>query len=449
MVLRALRVLLYARSEPPKRTENLVKIVIFNQDWFANELRSLGHEVITCGFEHHLEFQIPRRMNNIADVIANIGGARPDALIWHDNSMPVLLMSGFDTCEIPSIFYSVDTHHHYDIHSFIAPLFDHILVAQKDYIPVFGGSGTPTSWFPLWAPRLVEAQSEKRFPVTFVGNLNPDLNPRRVAFFKALQNKIPIHITHGDYWEIFPYADIVVNQTVKGDLNFRIFEAMMCGSLLLTEKTPNGLFDLFEEGTHLITYTPDDVEEATSRVEYLLQHPDRMRKIAQAGRDTVLNNHTAIHRAKTIEDLCLSLKKRHSRPDRHYIAMMNNVAANKINRKSNSVACPHAASYALIAAEAGLTAGAPITPAQTSYLIGACSVFDSLTKTDVGETLLSAFHARIPNNPILAFAMIRKHLNRGDKLSAEKIALSIDPTDPHGVYMEAEKTVSTILDSCC
>ncbi len=426
-----------------------MKIVIFNQDWFAAELRSLGHEVITCGFEHHLEFQIPRYMNNIADVLANIGGPRPDALIWHDNSMPVLLMSGFDTCEIPTIFYSVDTHHHHNIHSFIAPLFDYVLVAQKDYLPVFRESDTPSSWFPLWAPRFVEAQSEKRFPATFVGNLNPQLNPRRVAFFEALQNKIPIHIAHGDYWEIFPYADIVVNQTVKGDLNFRIFEAMMCGPLLLTERTPNGLFDLFDEGTHLVTYTPDDVEEAASKVHHLRSNPNLMQEIARAGRDMVLNNHMAIHRAKTIETLCLSLKKRRPHRDRHYIAMMNNVAANKINRKSNGVACPHAASYALIAAEAGLTAGAPITPTQTSYLIGACSVFDCLTKTAIGETLLSAFHARIPNNPILAFAMIRKHLNRGDKVSAEKIALSINPTDPHRVYVEAEKTVSTIIDSCC
>ncbi len=426
-----------------------MKIIIFNQDWFATELRSLGHEVITCGFEPHLEFQIPRHMNNIADVLASMEGPRPDALIWHDNSMPVLFMSGFDTCEIPTIFYSVDTHHHHNIHSFIAPLFDHILVAQKDYLTVFEESGTPTSWFPLWAPRFVENQVEKRFPSTFVGNLNPQLNPRRVAFFEALQNKIPIHIAHGDYWEIFPYADIVVNQTVKGDLNFRVFEAMMCGPLLLTERTPNGLFELFEDGTHLVTYTPDDVEEAASKVQHLLSNPERMREIARAGRNVILNNHMAIHRAKTIESLCFSLKKRTPHRDRHYISMMNNVVASKISRKAHGISCPHAASYALIAAEAGLTACAPITPTQTSFLVGACSIFDSLTKTGLGETLLSAFHARIPNNPILALAMVRTYLNRGDKLAAEKIAISIDPTDPQRVYTEAEKTISVIIESCC
>lgn len=429
--------------------ENRMKIIIFNQNWFAHELRSLGHDVITCGFEPHLEFQIPRRMNNIADVLNSIGGPKPDAILWHDNSMPVLLMSGFDSCEVPTIFYSVDTHHHHDIHSFIAPLFDHILVAQKDYLKVFADSGSPTSWFPLWAPRFVEAKSEKRFSSTFVGNLIPELNPRRVAFFEALRKKIPIHIAHGDYWEIFPYADIIVNQTVKGDLNFRVFEAMMCGAALLTERSPNGLFDLFEENKHLITYEPDNVDDAAAKVNELLANPTHMRSIARAGREMILNNHMAIHRAKAIENLCANLTKRAPREDRHYISMMNNVVMNKINRKSNSTTCPHAASYALIAAEAGLAAGAPITPTQTSYLIGACSSFDSLTKTNLGELLLSAFHARIPHNPMLTLAMIRTLLNKGERLQAERLAVTLDPSNPERIFTEAEKTVSNILSACC
>lgn len=434
---------------PESRNENRMKIIIFNQNWFAVELRQLGHEVITCGFEPHLEFQIPRRMNNIADVLSNIGGPKPDAIIWHDNSMPVLLMSGLDTCEVPTILYSVDTHHHHDIHSFIAPLFDHILVAQKDYLKVFADSGTPTSWFPLWAPRFVEAQSEKRFASAFVGNLIPELNPRRVAFFEALRQRIPIHIAHGDYWEIFPFAEIVVNQTVKGDSNFRVFEAMMCGAALLTERTPNGLFDLFENEKHLVTYEPDNVDDAAAKVAALLANPERMRAIAQAGREVILHNHMAIHRAKTIENICANLAKRAPHRDRHYISMMNNVVTNKVHRKSNNAVCPHAASYALIAAEAGLTAGAPLTPTQTTYLIGACSSFDSLTQSQVGELLLSAFHTRIPQNPMLTLAMIRNLLNKGDKAQAERLAVTIDPVNPERVFTQAETTVSSILAACC
>jgi hypothetical protein len=45
--------------------------------------------------------------------------------------------------------------------------------------------------------------------------------------------------------------------------------------------------------------------------------------------------------------------------------------------------------------------------------------------------------------------MVRTYLNRGDKLAAEKIAISIDPTDPQRVYTEAEKTISVIIESCC
>jgi hypothetical protein len=129
--------------------------------------------------------------------------------------------------------------------------------------------------------------------------------------------------------------------------------------------------------------------------------------------------------------------------------MMNNVVTNKINKKTSSTVCPHAASYALIAAEAALSAGAPITPTQTSYLIGACSTFDSLTKTNLGETLLSAFHAKIPHNPMLTLAMIRNHLNRGERVHAERLAATLDSVDPGRIFEQAESTVSHILAACC
>jgi hypothetical protein len=250
-----------------------VKILVFNQDWFVEELRSMGHEVRTCGYAEHLTVKVPQRINCVEDILKNLGNFSPDVLVFLDDSMPALLYEGLNTCSIPKVFYSVDTHHHNQVHALIAPLFDHILVAQKDYIPTFAESGTPTTWFPLWASRYVEASSEKKFGATFVGNLDAKLNPRRVAFFETLQKKIPIHIAHGNYWEIFPHADIVVNQTVKGDLNFRVFEAMMCGPALLTERTPNGLFDLFEDGKHLVTYEPDNVDEAAEKVTRLLNSP--------------------------------------------------------------------------------------------------------------------------------------------------------------------------------
>lgn len=422
-----------------------VKILVFNQDWFVEELRSMGHEVVTCGYAEHLSIQVPRRINCVEEILRNLGDFSPDVLIFLDDSMPVLLYEGLNTCPIPKIFYSVDTHHHSQIHALNAPLFDHVLVAQKDYIATFEQCGTPTSWFPLWASRFVEASSDKKFGATFVGNLNADLNPRRVAFFEALQKKIPIHIGHGNYWEVFPHAEVVVNQTVKGDLNFRVFEAMMCGAVLLTERTPNGLFDLFEDGKHLVTYEPDNVEEAAETVTRLLNSPKEMAEIAAAGRQEILDNHTPLHRARQLDTILRGLSKRPAIPERHYIAMMNGALINTLAQKRNMEPCVHAAWAALKASQLSLREGIAPDDTQTHYLISACAIFDRLTKSDLGGAVIETFHKNLPRNPLISLAHIRNLLNNGKRLEAEKVASELTQLDPARTFLLAEEAVSKIM----
>jgi hypothetical protein len=354
-------------------------------------------------------------------------------------------MSGLESCEIPLVLYSVDTHHHHDIHSFVAPLFDHVMIAQRDYHHYFHHSGTPTTWLPLWAPRFVEAEAETRWPVTFVGNLNPKLNPRRVRFFDAIKNRIPIHIAHGNYWEIFPFADIVVNQTVKGDLNFRVFEAMMCGSLLLTEKTPNGLLDIFTEGEHLVTYTPDDVEEAAAKVVELLAHPSKMRDMARRGRDEILARHTAMHRAQTVEGILKGISKRPPASDKHFISMVNHIVTSSLTSKAAGRPCPYALSAAIVTAQQGLAAGEQPTDTHIGYLVRACVTYDAFTSTTIGGQTLSRFAERFPQNHILALANIRNLLNAGKAQEAEALAKRFSSDPATTVFQFAEEAIQGIL----
>lgn len=426
-----------------------MKILILNQDWFASELRALGHDVLTCGFEHHLEHRIECKTTHLSAVLGDIRakGFSPDVILWHDNSMPALLMSGLESCEIPLVLYSVDTHHHHDIHSFVAPLFDHVMIAQRDYYHHFAPTGTPTTWLPLWAPRFVEAESEKRWPVTFVGNLNPKLNPRRVRFFETLKERIPIHIAHGNYWEIFPFADIVVNQTVKGDLNFRVFEAMMCGSLLLTEKTPNGLLDIFTAGEHLVTYTPDDVDEVVAKVSELLTHPSKVREMARRGRDEILKNHTALHRAQTVEGILKGLSKRVPARDKHFVSMVNHIVTSSLTSKASGRPCPYALSAAIIAAQTGLVAGESPTDTQIGYLVRACVSYDAFTSTMIGGQTLARFAERFPDNHILALANIRTLLNTGKAHEAEAWAKRFSSDPATTVFQFAEEAIQGILSA--
>ena len=424
-----------------------MKILIFNQDWFAAEFRELGHEVVTCGSEPHLEHRIPGRTHHINSVITSLNGFEPDVILWHDNSSPSLLIGGFESLDIPAAFFSVDTHHHHLMHSYMAPLFDHIFVAQKDYLSFFDNTGTPTSWHPLWAPRWVLPSDNKRWNTTFVGTLNERLNPRRVAFFNTLKKNTEIHLTQGNYWEIFPHAEIVVNQTVKGDLNFRVFETMMCGSLLLTENTKNGLFDLFTEGVHLVSYRPDDVQDARDKINHLLSSPKKMREIANSGRAEVLAKHTALHRARTVLEVLTTLRKRSPAHNRHYLSMINHTITSDVFNRLNFCHCPRALAGAILAAQAGLNASARLSEVETSYLIRSTTLYDRVTQTTTGQSLLNSFHEAFPENTLLTLATIRNLLNSGAAEAAESQARKLRPEAPRDIFPYAEEMITSILSA--
>ncbi len=97
--------------------------------------------------------------------------------------------------------------------------------------------------------------------------------------------------------DIFRKSRIVFNTAADDDINMRCFEATATGSFLLTEKVPH-LDELFEDGKHLVTYTTMD--DAIEKAHYYLAHEEEREKIAKAGMEHTLANHTYKHRLETI-----------------------------------------------------------------------------------------------------------------------------------------------------
>lgn len=422
-----------------------MRILSFNQSWLAQELRQLGHEVVTCGHVQGAQVQIPKRVIPIQEVLQGLNGFSPEILLFLDDSMPAFLVSGLDTCDIPSVFYSVDTHQHLKSHLSIAPLFDHVLVAQRDYLAEFASCGTPVSWFPLWAPRSVEPRAEKRHPAAFVGTLDATLNPRRVRFFSELSRRIPIHIASGDYAEVFPFAEIVINQTVKGDLNFRVFEAMMCGAVVLTERTGNGLLELFTDGKHLLCYTADDIDEIVERFHDLRRQPARVCELAMAGREEILARHTGRHRALDLDRLLRTLESRAARSERHFTSMVNNASVNRILAGLGYSPCVYATSSGLLAAEEAYRKDLSPSERETTLLISICGIFDQLTSGAAGADLIRRFYEKHPHNPLLTFARMYALLERGETSQACEVAARQFPISPSEACDVARDLIPRII----
>jgi len=249
-----------------------------------------GHSILTCGFRK--DSQVPLRPGIVALLI--------------DDSQP-LFFTGIENIDIPTAWYAVDTHLHLTWHRECAKLFDFVFVAQKDFAAQFadGPVGNHITWLPLYCNvrRDIKLDLQKTHEVCFVGSLNKNRNPARVHLIEALSERIPLHVASGGYVETFNRSKIVFNQSASGDVNFRIFEAMGCGSFLLTEKVANGLADLFTAGEHLALYEKGNIEQIVATIRYYLDHDAERERIADRGMQEVLGRHTSSHRVKTMCDL--------------------------------------------------------------------------------------------------------------------------------------------------
>lgn len=419
-----------------------MKILLINQNWFAEEFRSAGHEVRTAGLSDHLDFKLPFPLVNIHTVLSSMQ-FQPDRIVVHDNSAP-LPLSAMEECPIPMVFLSVDTHHHASYHKYLGQLFDHTFISQKDFTGEFQAVGVHPEWMPLWASVSAQPREPKEHGAVFIGTLNPKLNPERVKFFEALQAQVPLLCRAGDFLEIFPVSEVVVNQTVKGDLNFRVFEAMMCGAALLTERNGNGLLDLFRDGEEIVTYEKGNVQEAAAKIKELLSDIPRARRIAAAGRASILAHHLPIHRAKRILQVLTALS-RNMNNVRAMGAMANHTTyALRLEKFDTSVAS-RAYLAALRAAQLGLERKEPVNDDLAGLIVLACLRYDTYLNTGGGALLLGAMAEAYPDITIFSLAYIRTLLNRGAYSEAKSLASRFVPQDPAQLFESAEQVISTLL----
>ncbi|NDV27474.1 glycosyltransferase [Desulfovibrio sp. JC010] len=234
------------------------------------------------------------------DWIVERCGFVPDILIYADRSQPPMLL-GLESYPCLTVFLSVDSHIHgwYPIY---AQAFDLCTVSLKDHIDEYRGKRLPDDrvlWLPAFAKdedRPLELQ--KKWGLLFVGNVKEDIFPVRARMLRELQKKIPnMHVTQGDYRELFSQARLVLNIAERGDMNYRLFEALGCGACLVTPEIGHGQSELFTDGEDIFTYEQSDLDGLVKLVAELTANGDRCKQVAKSGFNKVDRLHRASHRA--------------------------------------------------------------------------------------------------------------------------------------------------------
>ncbi|MEZ4753915.1 MAG: glycosyltransferase [Bdellovibrionota bacterium] len=422
-----------------------MKILLVGQSWFSEQFRAAGHEVVTIGFAKHLEV-IPRYPGmNVQKAFAEAGiNFQPDVIVIWDNSAPIAI-SGLEDLVVPILFYSIDTHHHSHLHQYLSHFVDETWVAQKDYLNCFTSVARPATWVPLWASKEAAPLPAKEYGAVFVGTLKRELNPERVDFFEALQKKTPILVMQGDWVDIFTKSEIVVNQTVKSDLNFRVFEAMMSGAMLLTESSGNGLHDLFEDKKHLVCYTKNDVDDAAEKINYYLDNLSEMREIAHRGREEVIQSHSIQARTEWFLNRILNASIDNSPRIKNYGLSVNYSVLSRqvapLSREAEIICL----SEVFKSADKAIQVGESVNSEILFNVISSALAYDAFTRSTVGSKTLSKLKEAVGTSDILNMIEVRTLLNRGEVKQALSLANEIVPGSGKDLFLEADKTAHCIL----
>lgn len=199
--------------------------------------------------------------------------------------------------------------------------FDFIFTTQKNFVDIFcshlqspltlnlpsplEGEGKRMRGF--WLPYAADTEVHKKFnlpkiyDIVFVGNTNPKIYSERVRLLKLIGEKYNLKVFSGVYGEdlamIYSQAKIVFNKSAAGEINMRVFEALSCGSLLLTDKLKpeTGLEELFQDKKHLVLY--ENEKDLLEKIGYYLKHESEREEIALCGHKEILAKHTYEHRA--------------------------------------------------------------------------------------------------------------------------------------------------------
>jgi hypothetical protein len=204
-----------------------------------------------------------------------------------------------------TVLILIDVHLQLDMRLAYARYFDHVFIAQPDYLDAFRTIGHPSVHaLPLgcdpsihFVPGLL-----REIDVAFVGKYGAPGTERERVLRAVLPhyrtNEIGKFEPPEQMGRIYSGAKVVFNKSINGDVNMRVFEALASGALLVTDRVENGLDDVGIEGVHFVCY--DTADQAIAMIDHFLANDAERGKIAAAGQAHAFACHTYAHRVNKV-----------------------------------------------------------------------------------------------------------------------------------------------------
>jgi len=213
---------------------------------------------------------------------------------------------GINKLECPTVMKLSDSHHgHRPIQSIIEYSLQvgcsyHWTIYDRHHLHFYREAGLPNVfWMPgainINFPHHLEPSINKEHDVIFCGS-SDDYHFYR-QYLLGYLSKNYIKVTRTRFPEIemvydaYSKSKIVFNCSLNGDVNLRVFETLMSGGFLLTDRlsSNSGLTHLFTAGKHFDWYESE--QELLEKVQFYLNNPSLALEIAIQGQNHFLQNY--------------------------------------------------------------------------------------------------------------------------------------------------------------
>jgi len=284
--------------------------------FLVQSLRETGHQVLVISDVSN-EF-IDVRVSPTFSLVEALSSKNfeADLLVYIEGGTMDLFPLDLNKIECTTVWWGIDSHLNFEKHLRIAKLFDHTFLAQKEFVGELNVRGIDSaSWLPLAFPASIQPKTSRKttFDFAFVGQTDKLIYPERARILKLLSTHFPNNFIGTaeprEMLEIYASSKIVINQSIKNDINMRFFEAMGTSALLITnEIIENGFEDLFENGKHLLTFQ-DDLH-LLEIVNHLLGNDSQRNSMVRNANELISSKHTYNNRAQELINVAQALKKK-------------------------------------------------------------------------------------------------------------------------------------------
>ena len=237
---------------------------------------------------------------------------------WGEDALTGILPYQPIDCPRPMAYWASDTHienglprDSYPYRLSVAKKADYVFCAQKEGVEKMKADGIEN---PIWLPHAFEPQAypkgevlTKKYDVCFVGHINTKNREDALdRLFSEFPNFYYGQALFDEAAQKYAESKVCFNISMTNDLNMRTFEIMGTGSFLMTSWIPT-IEEFFEDGKHLVLYR--SLDELIDKTKYYLDHDTEREKIAQAGYEEVIKNHTIQKRVDVILNEFLKSRK--------------------------------------------------------------------------------------------------------------------------------------------